>query len=159
MFARGAVSAMSLFRGSESRMFLAPLRSLSALSNRASLLRPRFCVGSRSLSSQEATSGSQVPTMHNVTTVDRISLILTRTMKPPIPTEVPVTTMELANSRRRIVVNATMGFLFLFGSVAIIQEYSKRRKEHTLVSLHDRNVQRYEKLKEEEVATETGNEK
>ena len=67
--------------------------------------------------------------------------------------------MELANSRRRIVVNATMGFLFLFGSVAIIQEYSKRRKEHTLVSLHDRNVQRYEKLKEEEAATETGNEK
>ena len=67
--------------------------------------------------------------------------------------------MELANSRRRIVVNATMGFLFLFGSVAIIQEYSKCRKEHTLVSLHDRNVQRYEKLKEEEAATETGNEK
>ena len=67
--------------------------------------------------------------------------------------------MELANSRRRIVVNATMGFLFLFGSVAIIQEYSKRHKEHTLVSLHDRNVQRYETLKEEEAATETGNEK
>lgn len=70
-----------------------------------------------------------------------------------------VTTMELANSRRRIVVNATMGFLFLCGSVAIIQVYSKRRKEHTLVSLHDRNVERYEKLKEEEAATETGNEK
>lgn len=70
-----------------------------------------------------------------------------------------VTTMELANSRRRIVINATMGFLFLCGSVMIIQEYSKRRKEHTLVSLHDRNVQRYEKLKEEETATETGNEK
>ena len=60
MFTRGAVSAMSLFRGSESRMFLAPLRSLSALSNRASLLRPRFCVGSRSLSSQEATSGKTI---------------------------------------------------------------------------------------------------
>lgn len=70
-----------------------------------------------------------------------------------------VTTMELANSRRRIVINVTMGFLFLCGSVMIIQEYSKRRKEHTLVSLHDRNVQRYEKLKEEETATETGNEK
>ena len=60
MFTRGAVSAMSLFRGPESRMFLAPLRSISALSNRASLLRPRLRVGSRSLSSQEATSGKTI---------------------------------------------------------------------------------------------------
>lgn len=57
--------------------------------------------------------------------------------------------MERANSRRRIIVNVTMGLLFLCGSITIIKMSQKGREEHTLISLHDKNDQRYEKLKNE----------
>ena len=60
--------------------------------------------------------------------------------------------MEVANSRRRIGINVIMGTVFLVGAIWIIKISQKGRKEHTLVSLHDRNVQRYENGKEEAAA-------
>ena len=56
--------------------------------------------------------------------------------------------MEMANSRRRIGVNLIMGTVFLVGAIWIIKMSQKGRKERTLVSLHERNVQRYEKVKD-----------
>ena len=56
--------------------------------------------------------------------------------------------MEIANSRRRIGVNLIMGTVFLAGAIGIIKMSQKGRKEHTLVSLHEKNVQRYEKVKD-----------
>lgn len=46
-----------------------------------------------------------------------------------------------------------MGAIFLVGSIWIIKASQKGREEHTLISLHEQNVQRYEKLKEEETST------
>lgn len=69
-------------------------------------------------------------------------------MKPPIPSEVPAATMEMANSRRRIGVNLIMGTVFLVGAIGIIKMSQKGRREHTLVSLHEQNVKRYEKVKD-----------
>lgn len=60
--------------------------------------------------------------------------------------------MERANSRRRIGINIVMGTVFLVGAIWIIKVSQKGRREHTLESLHDRNVQRYEKVKEGEGA-------
>jgi len=107
------------------------------------------------MSNQESASegsGTHVPSMHQVSSVDRLSLILTRTMSPPIPSEVHLTTMERANSRRRIIVNAAMAFAFFCGSLWIIKKSQKGREQHTLVSLHEKNDQRYEKAREEEAA-------
>lgn len=107
------------------------------------------CIGKRSLSDRATESGSHnISPMHHVSAMDRISLILTKTMKPPIPSEVPAATMEMANSRRRIGVNLIMGTVFLVGAIWIIKMSQKGRKERTLVSLHERNVQRYEKVKD-----------
>ncbi|XP_068697981.1 uncharacterized protein [Montipora foliosa] len=140
MASRGFVSALSLLRGTKSRK-IAPSVRISQ------------CFGRRSMSGQaSAESGSHVPSMHHVSPMDRITLILTKTMKTPIPTEVPAATMEVANSRRRIGINVIMGTVFLVGAIWIIKISQKGRKEHTLVSLHDRNVQRYENGKEEVAA-------
>ena len=62
-------------------------------------------------------------------------------------------TIERANSRRQIGINLIMGAIFLVGSIWIIKASQKGREEHTLVSLHEQNMQRYEKLKEEESST------
>ena len=61
--------------------------------------------------------------------------------------------MERANSRRRIGINVIMGTVFLVGAIWIIKKSQKGREEHTLVSLHEINDQRYGKLREEEAAT------
>ena len=60
--------------------------------------------------------------------------------------------MEMANNRRRIGVNGVMIILTLAACVYIIKTSQKGRKEQTLVSLHERNVQRYEKLRQEDAA-------
>ena len=60
--------------------------------------------------------------------------------------------MERANSRRRIGVNGVMILLTLTGCVWIIKSSQKARDENTLVSLHEQNVQRYEKLREQDAA-------
>ena len=58
--------------------------------------------------------------------------------------------MERANSRRQIGINLIMGAAFLVGSIWIIKVSQKGREEHTLGSLHEQNLQRYEKPREEE---------
>lgn len=60
--------------------------------------------------------------------------------------------MERANSRRRIGVNGVMILLTLVACLWIIKTSQKGRDENTLVSLHERNVQRYEKLREQDAA-------
>ena len=60
--------------------------------------------------------------------------------------------MERANSRRRIGINGIMIFLTLAACLWIIKTSQKGRDENTLVSLHERNVQRYEKLREQDAA-------
>lgn len=88
--------------------------------------------------------------MHHVSAVDRFTLIATRTMKPPIPAEVTAATMERANSRRRIGVNGIMIIMTLTACIYIIKSSQKGREEQTLVSLHEVNMQRYEKLRQED---------
>lgn len=58
--------------------------------------------------------------------------------------------MERANSRRRIGVNGIMIILTLTACIYIIKSSQKGREEQTLVSLHEVNVQRYEKLRQED---------
>lgn len=61
-------------------------------------------------------------------------------------------TMERANSRRRIGVNGIMILFTLGACLWIIKTSQKGRDENTLESLHERNVKRYEKLREEDAA-------
>ena len=59
MLSRSFVSAVSLLQRSKSRIFAAPVRNLSALNSRSSLLRPSSVVVSRPMSNQETASGNQ----------------------------------------------------------------------------------------------------
>ena len=68
-----------------------------------------------------------------------------------------VATMERANSRRRIGVNGIMIIFTLAACLWIIKTSQKGRDENTLVSLHERNVQRYEKLREQDAAAAKAN--
>ena len=68
--------------------------------------------------------------------------------------------MERANSRRRIGVNGIMILFTLAGCLWIIKTSQKGRDENTLESLHEKNIQRYEKLREQDaVATQANSEK
>lgn len=68
--------------------------------------------------------------------------------------------MERANSRRRIGVNGIMILFTLAGCLWIIKTSQKGRDENTLESLHEKNIQRYEKLKEQDaIATQANSEK
>jgi len=60
--------------------------------------------------------------------------------------------MERANSRRRIGVNGIMILFTLAACLWIIKTSQKGRDENTLESLHERNVKRYEKLREQDAA-------
>lgn len=152
MLSRGSSLIASLLRASESRVFTVPTRGLHTVNGRA--LRPVSFVLSRGMSNQEAssTTGGGLPTLHRVSALDRFTLIATRTMAPPIPADVQTATMERANSRRRIGVNGIMILLTLGACLWIIKTSQKGRDENTLVSLHERNVQRYEKLREQDAA-------
>lgn len=125
-------------------------------------LRPVSFVLSRRMSNQEASSAADggLPTLHRVSALDRYTLIATRTMKPPIPADVQTATMERANSRRRIGVNGIMILFTLAGCLWIIKTSQKGRDENTLESLHEKNIQRYEKLREQDaIATQANSEK
>ena len=68
--------------------------------------------------------------------------------------------MERANSRRRIGVNGIMILFTLAGCLWIIKTSQKGRDENTLESLHEKNIQRYEKLREQDaIATQANSEK
>lgn len=68
--------------------------------------------------------------------------------------------MERANSRRRIGVNGIMILFTLAGCLWIIKTSQKGRDENTLESLHEKNIQRYEKLREQDAtATQANSEK
>lgn len=68
--------------------------------------------------------------------------------------------MERANSRRRIGVNGIMILFTLVGCLWIIKTSQKGRDENTLESLHEKNTQRYEKLREQdEIAAQANSEK
>lgn len=68
--------------------------------------------------------------------------------------------MERANSRRRIGVNGIMILFTLVGCLWIIKTSQKGRDESTLESLHEKNIQRYEKLREEDaIAAQANSEK
>lgn len=65
--------------------------------------------------------------------------------------------MERANSRRRIGVNGIMILFTLAACLWIIKTSQKGRDENTLESLHEKNIQRYEKLKEQDVIAAQAN--
>lgn len=68
--------------------------------------------------------------------------------------------MERANSRRRIGVNGIMILFTLAACLWIIKTSQKGRDENTLESLHEKNIQRYEKLKEQDaIAAQANSEK
>ena len=68
--------------------------------------------------------------------------------------------MERANSRRRIGVNGIMILFTLVGCLWIIKTSQKGRDENTLESLHEKNIQRYEKLREQDaIAAQANSEK
>ena len=60
--------------------------------------------------------------------------------------------MDKANNRRRIGINMILVLITLVSGVWIIKKSQKGREEHTLVSLHEQNIQRYKKLREENAA-------
>lgn len=148
MISRGLGSFSSLLRGVASRVAAAPARSHYATNARPRTFGRVSCHVEKRMSSSSSESG--IPMMHHVSAFDRLTLIATRTMKPPIPAEVTAATMERANSRRRIGVNGIMIILTLTACIYIIKSSQKGREEQTLVSLHEVNVQRYEKLRQED---------
>lgn len=148
MVSRGLVSFSSLLQRMTSGVGVGPARYLYASNARPLTFRPVSYVLGERMSSSSTESG--IPMMHHVSAVDRFTLIATRTMKPPIPAEVTAATMERANSRRRIGVNGIMIIMTLTACIYIIKSSQKGREEQTLVSLHEVNMQRYEKLRQED---------
>lgn len=68
--------------------------------------------------------------------------------------------MERANSRRRIGVNGIMILFTLAACLWIIKTSQKGRDENTLESLHEKNIQRYEKLRDQDaIAAQANSEK
>ncbi|KAK3735599.1 hypothetical protein QZH41_013719 [Actinostola sp. cb2023] len=87
--------------------------------------------------------------------IDKFFLVVTGTMKRgEIPNEVSFEVVEKSQNRRRIMVNIFTIFLTICGCAYAVNRGRNARDHHTEDSMFQKNVKRYEKLREEDARKE-----
>ncbi|EDO36038.1 predicted protein [Nematostella vectensis] len=99
----------------------------------------------------ENIGGATATPKYQLQPIDKFFLVITGTMKAgQIPNEISFELLEKSQNRRRIVINFVTIMLTFIGSYLAINAGRKARDDHTEDTMFEKNVKRYEKLREED---------